>query len=50
MDTDIKVKNRETARKIKDTFEKQNNIIEANRFYKLEMKEREKELKSKSTE
>jgi hypothetical protein len=36
--------NRETARIIKDSFEKQNNIIEANRFYTLEMKEREKEL------
>lgn len=39
------VANRETARIIKDSFEKQNNIIEANRFYALEMKEREKELK-----
>lgn len=38
------VANRETARKIKDSFEKQNNIIEANKFYALEMKEREKEL------
>lgn len=38
------VANRETARKIKDSFEKQNNIIEANTFYALEMKEREKEL------
>ncbi|MGB5918268.1 hypothetical protein [Arcobacter sp.] len=36
--------NRETARIIKDSFEQQNNIIEANRFYALEMKEREKEL------
>lgn len=36
--------NRETARIIKDSFEKQNNIIEANRFYKLEMIKREKEL------
>ncbi|MGB7401391.1 MAG: hypothetical protein WA916_02355 [Arcobacter sp.] len=40
----INVKNRETARIIKDSFEQQNNIIEANRFYALEMKEREKEL------
>jgi hypothetical protein len=39
-----KVGNRETARIIKDSFEKQNNIIEANKFYALEMKEREKEL------
>lgn len=38
------VKDRETARVIKDSFEKQNNIIEANKFYTLEMKEREKEL------
>lgn len=41
----IDVENRETARIIKDSFEQQNNIIEANRFYALEMKEREKELK-----
>lgn len=39
------VSNRETARIIKDSFEQQNNIIEANKFYALEMKEREKELK-----
>jgi uncharacterized protein YjbI with pentapeptide repeats len=38
------IKNRETARIIKDSFEQQNNIIEANKFYALEMKEREKEL------
>jgi hypothetical protein len=36
--------NRETARIIKNSFEKQNNIIEANKFYALEMQEREKEL------
>ncbi|WP_417332714.1 pentapeptide repeat-containing protein [Halarcobacter sp.] len=42
---DIKVSNRETARIIKDSFEQQNNIIEANKFYALEMKEMEKELK-----
>lgn len=40
----IDVANRETARIIKDSFEQQNNIIEANKFYALEMKEREKEL------
>ncbi|MDN5103796.1 hypothetical protein O8C79_00600 [Aliarcobacter butzleri] len=40
----LDVANRETARKIKDSFEKQNNIIEANKFYALEMKEREDEL------
>ena len=38
------IANRETARIIKDSFEKQNNIIEANKFYALEMKEREDEL------
>jgi len=41
----INVSNRETARKIKDSFEKQNNIIEANKYYALEMKKREEELK-----
>lgn len=41
---DIEVTNRETARTIKDSFEKDNNIIEANRFYKLEMQKREDEL------
>lgn len=40
----LKVANRETARIIKDNFEKANNIIEANRYYTLEMSEREKEL------
>tara|TARA_R110002050_G_scaffold672_6_gene4689 strand:+ start:1616 stop:2650 length:1035 start_codon:yes stop_codon:yes gene_type:complete len=44
-DSNIKVENRRTARIIKDSFEQQNNIIEANKFYALEMKEREKELK-----
>lgn len=38
------VSNRETARIIKGSFEQQNNIIEVNKFYALEMKEREKEL------
>ena len=42
---EAKVANRETARIIKDSFEQQNNIIEANKFYALEMKEMEKELK-----
>lgn len=41
---DIKVSNRETARVIKNFFDSSNNIIEANRFYKLEMKKREEEL------
>ena len=45
---DMKVSNRETARIIKDSFEKQNNIIEANRFYALEMEERDDELSWKS--
>lgn len=41
---DIDVANRETARIIKNSFEQQNNIIEANKFYALEMKKREEEL------
>lgn len=41
---DIEVSNRETARIIKNFFDSSNNIIEANRFYKLEMKKREEEL------
>jgi uncharacterized protein YjbI with pentapeptide repeats len=40
----IDVSNRETARIIKNSFEQQNNIIEANKFYALEMEKREKEL------
>ena len=40
----VTIANRETARIIKDSFEQQNNIIEANKFYALEMKERENEL------
>lgn len=39
------ISNRETARIIKHSFEKLNNIIEANKFYALEMRKREKELK-----
>lgn len=39
-----KVANRETARIIKHSFEKLDNIIEANRFYALEMQKREEEL------
>jgi len=35
---------RETARIIKDSFEKQNNIIEANKYYAIEMEKREEEL------
>ncbi|ADG92319.1 conserved hypothetical protein [Arcobacter nitrofigilis DSM 7299] len=38
--TDIKVANRETARVIKNFYDNSNNIIEANRFYKLEMNAR----------
>ena len=41
---DIDVENRETARLIKSFHEHSNNIIESNKFYALEMKEREKEL------
>lgn len=42
---DINVANRETARVIKKFYDNSNNIIEANRFYKLEMEKREEELK-----
>jgi len=42
------IKNRETARIIKNSFEKQNNIIEANKYYALEMKKRYKELKKEN--
>ncbi|WP_404319735.1 hypothetical protein [Malaciobacter canalis] len=42
--TPIKVLNRETARKIKNSFEQQNNIIEANKYYAIEMQKREDEL------
>ncbi len=45
LDIDVNELNRETARIIKNSFEQQNNIIEANKFYALEMKEMEKELK-----
>ncbi len=41
----VNIKNRETARIIKDSFEQQNNIIEANKFYAIEMQKREEELK-----
>ena len=44
LNIDAKILNRETARIIKNSFEQQNNIIEANRFYELEMIERENEL------
>ena len=44
LDMECEVLDRETARIIKDSFEQQNNIIEANKFYAVEMKEREKEL------
>lgn len=44
LNMDVNVETRETARIIKDSFEKQNNIIEANKFYALEMKKREEEL------
>ena len=44
----IQVANRETARIIKNFYDKSNNIIEANKFYALEMEERKKELDAKS--
>jgi hypothetical protein len=37
--------NRETARIIKNSFEQQNNIIEANKYYALEMEKRSEELR-----
>lgn len=42
--TDISVANRETARIIKSFYDSSNNIIEANRFYKLEMNKRIEEF------
>jgi len=45
----IKIENRETARVIKNFLDNSNNIIEANKFYALEMKEMEKELQFKKT-
>ena len=39
------VDKKETARIIKHSFDKINNIIEANKYYALEMKKREEELK-----
>ncbi|MGE4472537.1 MAG: pentapeptide repeat-containing protein [Sulfuricurvum sp.] len=42
--TVIQVSNRETARIIKNFYEHSNNIIEANKFYALEMQKREEEL------
>ncbi len=47
--TKVELKNtpRETFRLIKHSFDKVGNIIEANKFYSLEMKKREEELKDK---
>lgn len=45
----LNVANRETARIIKHSFEKQNNIIEANKFYALEMEKMEEELSNKKS-
>jgi len=42
------IANRETARIIKHSFEKLDNIIEANKFYALEMEKREEELRDKN--
>ena len=47
LDITANMANRETARIIKNSFEQQNNTIEANRFYALEMKKREEELTKK---
>lgn len=40
----FETENRETARIIKNSFEQQNNIIEANKYYALEMKHYDNEL------
>lgn len=44
LEMEANVENRETARIIKDSFEQQNNIIEANKYYAIEMQKREEEL------
>ncbi|WP_294933042.1 pentapeptide repeat-containing protein [Sulfurimonas sp.] len=44
LNIEIKDLTRETARIIKHSFEKLDNIIEANKFYALEMQKREEEL------
>ncbi len=44
LDIKVNVENRETARIIKDSFEQQNNFIEANKYYAKEMEAYEKEL------
>ncbi len=43
----LEVENRETARIIKDSFDRQNNFIEANKYYAIEMKHYDNELKWK---
>ena len=48
LNAQLEVENRETARIIKNSFEQQNNIIEANKYYALEMKHYEHELSWKS--
>jgi len=45
LDIKTNVSNRETARIIKHSFEQQDNIIEANKFYALEMQKQEESLK-----
>ena len=40
----LEVENRETARIIKDSFDRQNNFIEANKYYAIEMKHFDNEL------
>ncbi|RXK12156.1 hypothetical protein CP965_10275 [Halarcobacter mediterraneus] len=40
----LEVENRETARIIKDSFDRQNNFIEANNYYAIEMKHYDNEL------
>jgi len=47
LNAQLETENRETARIIKNSFEQQNNIIEANKYYALEMKHYDNELSLK---
>lgn len=47
MNVNFKNTNRETLRIVKDSFDKNGNIIEGNKFYQMEMQKREEELSDK---
>lgn len=47
LNAELEVENRETARIIKDSFDRQNNFIEGNKYYAIEMKHYDDELKWK---